>query len=435
MNHCKRSASLACVAALACTLLAPHRGLAAPTIIARGISSIMTPSVIDWHNRILSVQIRSGVSSLVTCSGGQILDTLQPGQDLFQWTLSQYGLAYVQRPQNLYVHPAGAGSQFVYSAPASMGYLAMNDSGALCYASRDTVHTGLNTMWIRQPNQSPVQLAAPASGSLTVNNMAIDPIGNIYAGVSITGANSEIYRWSTQGWTNLTANWANSVSFLGMNHDGSQIVFSSSEPGYQGLYQLRGDSISQLGITYPNLASPTTKVADNGNVLVYWHSYAYFGVPAKAYMYRSDGSVVDLSTVVPAGESLSAAIDNGHVDMNHQGLILLEAASTVSGNTLYDYYRYDGTTCTDLLETNAAVLLPSMCDDGLMYYYYRESSGSNVTLTMAAVPEPKTLMLLLAAGAIGLLGYGWRRRVARTAKPSAFDQPDAPAILSSPHIV
>jgi len=78
---------------------------------ATGISSIMTPSVIDWHNRILSVQIRSGVSSLVTCSGGQMLDTLQPGQDLFEWTLSQYGLAYVLRPQNLFVHPAGDGSR------------------------------------------------------------------------------------------------------------------------------------------------------------------------------------------------------------------------------------------------------------------------------------------------------------------------------------
>ena len=117
-------------------------------------------SVIDWHNRILSVQIRSGVSSLVTCSSAQVLDTFQPGQDLFEWTLSQYGVAYVQRPQVLYVHPAGDGSQYVYSAPTSMGYLAMNDNGTLCYASRDTVQTGLNTMWIRQPNQSPVQLAA-----------------------------------------------------------------------------------------------------------------------------------------------------------------------------------------------------------------------------------------------------------------------------------
>ena len=51
-------------------------------------------------------------------------------------------------------------------------------------------------------------------------------------------------------------------------------------------------------------------------------------------------------------------------------------------------------------------------------------------LSFQAVPEPSTLALL-AAGAIGLLGYGWRRRRAtKSAKPSAFDQQDAPAILS-----
>ncbi len=53
----------------------------------------------------------------------------------------------------------------------------------------------------------------------------------------------------------------------------------------------------------------------------------------------------------------------------------------------------------------------------------------DVTLT----PEPSTLALL-AAGALGLLGYDWRRRWAsrRTSKPAAFDHQDAPAILSLP---
>ena len=56
---------------------------------------------------------------------------------------------------------------------------------------------------------------------------------------------------------------------------------------------------------------------------------------------------------------------------------------------------------------------------------------------ISVTPEPSTLVLL-AAGAAGLLGYGLRRQsvAKRTAKPAAIDQvepqDDGPAILSLP---
>jgi autotransporter-associated beta strand protein len=53
-------------------------------------------------------------------------------------------------------------------------------------------------------------------------------------------------------------------------------------------------------------------------------------------------------------------------------------------------------------------------------------------LVLNVTPEPSTLALL-AAGAIGLIAYGLRRRAARIRKPTVFDQQDdAPRILSFP---
>jgi hypothetical protein len=62
------------------------------------------------------------------------------------------------------------------------------------------------------------------------------------------------------------------------------------------------------------------------------------------------------------------------------------------------------------------------------------AGGQVLTLNVTAdvVPEPSTLALL---GGAALFGYGLLRRrsaVRRTAKPTAFDQQDTPAILSFP---
>ena len=70
--------------------------------------------------------------------------------------------------------------------------------------------------------------------------------------------------------------------------------------------------------------------------------------------------------------------------------------------------------------------------DGLPATLSVHGSGNNQDLVLNVTPEPSTFAML-AAGAIGLVGYGWRRRrLARAAKPADFDQQDAPAILSFP---
>jgi uncharacterized repeat protein (TIGR03803 family) len=79
----------------------------------------------------------------------------------------------------------------------------------------------------------------------------------------------------------------------------------------------------------------------------------------------------------------------------------------------------------------------SLLFNGGMLYGTDQFGGANGQGTVFALslvtPEPSTLAVL-SAGALGLVGYGWRHRRAarRTAKPAALDQPDAPAILSFP---
>ena len=70
-------------------------------------------------------------------------------------------------------------------------------------------------------------------------------------------------------------------------------------------------------------------------------------------------------------------------------------------------------------------------NSGLIDGYSANLAVSGNDLVLNVTPEPSALALL-AAGAIGIVGYGWRRRATRTAKPRGFDQRGDSPLLSFP---
>ncbi len=87
------------------------------------------------------------------------------------------------------------------------------------------------------------------------------------------------------------------------------------------------------------------------------------------------------------------------------------------------FHVLNGSTTGSFVGFNLAPLPPGLSWD---------TSALDSQGTITVTPEPGTFALL-AAGAVAFLGYGWRRRAARTAKAAAFDKPqDDPLILSFP---
>jgi hypothetical protein len=115
---------------------------------------------------------------------------------------------------------------------------------------------------------------------------------------------------------------------------------------------------------------------------------------------------------------------------------------------LYNTVNINGTTTTNVfsvypdifyrqgaLDMQDITLPAAFATDTLATIQLVDNGNLNVQrvildgVTVESVPEPST-RALLTAGAIALVGYGWRRRRAtRIAKPAAFDQQEAPAIL------
>ena len=123
--------------------------------------------------------------------------------------------------------------------------------------------------------------------------------------------------------------------------------------------------------------------------------------------------------VVGGGSSITGLSVAGNLSLN--GNPMLDVTGSLVPGT-YTLASYVGT----LSGTFGTLNIPA--GDTINY-----GTGSDSSITLSAVPESSTIALL-AAGALGLVGYALRRRIARqAANRAALDQQaDSPAILSFP---
>jgi probable HAF family extracellular repeat protein len=146
--------------------------------------------------------------------------------------------------------------------------------------------------------------------------------------------------------------------------------------------------------------SGATAINANGQVVGYY---------AGGAALWSNGTLTDLGTL-PGGSAFFAEA----CDINAVGKIV--GTSYITSDVYHAFLNYNGT-MTDL-----NTLIPSdsgwtleeasgINDSGWIVGYGTNPSGQTHAFLLTAVPEPSTLALL-AAGAIGLLGFAWRRKLA-----------------------
>ena len=318
---------------------------------------------------------------------------------------------------------------------ANLGVLTTLGSGTLSAPNGVTIPLGGNLVGSGTVNG---KVAAGygstinATGNLTLGD-STSPAGFSSAGELYTGANTVTLQSKNQA-------VLGSLTQIGDNNGNSGTLIAAN-----GIVLDYGNNLVGQGtVSTPNTLAGASII--NGNVdgtgsglnftgyikgagsftgsVTFSGSYSLGNSPALILMDNATFSPSSSLIMEIAGPTAGSQFDQ--LEISNQAMlggtlvVILANGYSPSAGQVFDLFN--GPT----MGSFAQYELPAL-SNGLSWNTSNVATNGTISVT----PEPSSLALLAAAGAIGFIGYGLRRRKATsTAKPTAFAQQDVAAILS-----
>ena len=192
----------------------------------------------------------------------------------------------------------------------------------------------------------------------------------------------------------------------GINSNGQVVGDAWTSGGYDHAFLYSGGSIQDLGTLPSGTDSSAAAINNLGQIVGTADTGGGYG---HAFLY-SGGSMQDLGTLLAGRQSEALGINN-----SGQVVGYAYAGEDVYGDPISHAFLYNGS--GPIEDLNSLIIATSgwtleeatgINDSGQICGYGIDPSGNTDAFLLTPIPEPSTFVLL-AAGAVGLLGYAWRR--------------------------